>query len=142
MALKHKSQLRFSEVSALLVLSASPIILVSSAPILLSVRFIYLFFFLVFHLFFFLFFFIPVFFLSLLTFSLVIVLLIFNDSLNILAPSIPILLTVHFIIVLSSFFISLFYSFSFTAYIQFGKCTINIQCFTYHSCSFCFNLIN
>ena len=72
-----------------------------------------------------------------LRFSLVNVLLTFNDSLILLAPSTPISFTVH---LCSFFFISFSFSFLFlfiTIQIQSSQCSINLQCFTYLACSFC-----
>ncbi len=67
-------------------------------------------------------------------------LLTFNDSLILLAPSAPILLSVHL------FLLFLFSSFSFlflfiTSQIQISQCSINLQCFTYLACSFCSNSV-
>ena len=95
-------------------------------------------------------------------FSTVNVLFLFNPSLIIFAPSSPILLTIYFIYI--SFSLSLFHThisfslflffcislllssyfllfFFITTQIQFFQCTITFQCFTYHLCSFCSNVV-
>jgi len=122
---------RYSTVNVELHFNVSLIILAPSTPILFPVHITS------YHLF------IPVsfsslsFFLSLLRYSVVNVELHFNASLIILAPSIPILLSVHvitFIIPVSVPF--LYHSFFITSHIQFSQCRITFQCFTYHSRSF------
>ena len=63
-------------------------------------------------------------------------LLIFNASLIILAPSAPIQLPVFISFYLIIFLPSFIFLFSVTSQVQFNECTINLQCFTYHFCSF------
>jgi len=87
-------------------------------------------------------FFIYHFFSSQLRYSSVNVELHFNVSLIILAPSVPILLSVHVtFIILFLFFLSFFTILFITFQIQFSQCRITFQCFTYHSHSFISNFV-
>ena len=80
-------------------------------------------------------------------FSSVNVLLLFNPSPIIIAPSSPILLFIYFIYISFSlslyfcFFLFLFYSFFITSQIQCSQCTITFQSLTYHLCSFISNIL-
>ena len=131
MTLKHKSRLISIEVSVLLIFNASLIIRVPSVPILLSVHlslslyvcFLHSFFFLL-HL----------------RFSSVSVLFIFNDSLIILVPFVSILFSVYSIILPSFSPLISFFFICITSHIW-SEFTINHQCSTYHSCSFCSNVV-